>query len=275
MNIGQQLRAMDLGMRVVASFPEWKDTPIILGESDPEGCAACKGEKNGYRNGPLYGASVAEAVARAVELSKRNGVKLQGAVTWAFEFEDQPLFAGFRELATGGKANGKNFLVDKAVLNVFRMMGMMSGQYVSVSNSGALPLEEVLSGSVRTNADLGAVATRSEHKLEVLLWNYHDDDVAAEPTRIELSINGLPVHRALKVKEYLMDASHSNAYAEWKKMGSPSEPTEEQFRRLQSAAKLQGGPLTSSTSSISDKDHIVELPITLARQGVTLVEVAW
>jgi xylan 1,4-beta-xylosidase len=272
MNIGQQLRAMDLGMRVVASFPEWKDTPIILGESDPEGCAACKGEKNGYRNGPLYGASVAEAMARAVELSRRNGVKLQGAVTWAFEFEDQPLFAGFRELATGGKANGKNFLVDKAVLNVFRMMGMMSGQYVSVSNSGMLPLEEVLSGSVRMNADLGAVATRSDHKLEVLLWNYHDDDVAAEPTQVKLSINGFPVHRALKVKEYLMDANHSNAYAEWKKMGSPSEPTEKQFRRLQTAAKLQGGPLTSS---ISDEDHIVELPITLERQGVMLVEVTW
>ena len=272
MNIGQQLRAMDFGMRVVASFPEWKDTPIILGESDPEGCAACKGEKNGYRNGPLYGVSVAEAMARAVELAKRNGVKLQGAVTWAFEFEDQPPFAGFRELATGGTANGKNFLVDKAVLNVFRMMGMMSGQYVSVSNSGTLPLGEVLSGSIRTNADLGAVATRSEHKVEVLLWNYHDDDVAAEPTRVKLSINGIPVHRALKVKEYSMDANHSNAYAEWKKMGNPSAPTEDQFRTLQTAAKLQGGPLTSS---ISDKDHIVELPITLERQGVMLVELTW
>ena len=259
-------------MRVVASFPEWKDTPIILGESDPEGCAACKGEKNGYRNGPLYGASVAEAMARAVELSRRNGVKLQGAVTWAFEFEDQPLFAGFRELATGGNANGKNFLVDKAVLNVFRMMGMMSGQYVSVSNSGALPIEQVLGDSVRSSADLGVVATRSEHKLEVLLWNYHDDDVAAEPERLKLSINGIGMHRTLKVKEYLMDANHSNAYAEWKKMGSPAEPTEQQFRRMQIAAKLQGRPVTSS---IADKDHIVEFPIVLERQGVTLIEVTW
>ena len=69
-----------------------------------------------------------------------------------------------------------------------------------------------------------------------------------------------------------MDAKHSNAYAEWKKMDSPSVATEKQFRTLQTAAKLQGGPLTSS---ISDKDHIVELPITLERQGVMLVEVTW
>jgi hypothetical protein len=41
---------------------------------------------------------------------------------------------------------------------------------------------------------------------------------------------------------------------------------------LQAAAKLQGGPLTSS---ISDKDRIVELPITLERQGVMLIEVTW
>ena len=139
MDIGHQLRAMELGMRVVASFPEWKKTPIILGESDPEGCAACKGAQNGYRNGPLYGVSVAEATALAGELAKRNGVNLQGAVTWAFEFENQPIFAGFRELATGGMSNGVDYLVDKPVLNVFRMMGMMGGDYVSVTSTGALP----------------------------------------------------------------------------------------------------------------------------------------
>jgi xylan 1,4-beta-xylosidase len=29
-------------MEVVASYPEWRNTPIVLGESDPEGCAACQ-----------------------------------------------------------------------------------------------------------------------------------------------------------------------------------------------------------------------------------------
>jgi xylan 1,4-beta-xylosidase len=45
---------------------------------------------------------------------------LKGAVSWSFEFEDQEWFAGFRELATHG--------VDKPVLNVFRMFGMMNGK---------------------------------------------------------------------------------------------------------------------------------------------------
>ena len=42
-------------------------------------------------------------------------MNLLGAVTWAFEFEDQPYFDGFRDLATNG--------IDKPVLNVFRMLG--------------------------------------------------------------------------------------------------------------------------------------------------------
>ena len=272
MDIGHQLRAMDNGMRVVASFPEWKNTPIILGESDPEGCAACKGKQNGYRDGPLYGVSVAEAMARAVELAQRNGVTLQGAVTWALEFEDQPLFAGFRELATGGKIDGKNFLVDKAVLNVFRMMGKMGGEYVAVTNSGALPVEQVLSGSVRSDADIGAVATRSERKLEVLLWNYHDDDVAAEPAKVKLTIRGFPMAPHFGVGEYLMDAKHSNAYAVWQQMGSPAEPTEKQFRRLQVAGNLLGAPLF--TSAVPDKDHL-DVSVTLERQAVTLIEITW
>jgi xylan 1,4-beta-xylosidase len=271
MDIGRQLRAMDLGMRVVASYPEWKNTPIILGETDPEGCAACKGEKNGYRNGPLYGVSVAEAMARAVELAQRNGVKLQGALTWAFEFEDQPLFAGFRELATSGKVDGKNFLVDKAVLNVFRMMGMLNGQYIAVSSSGAVPLEQVLRDSVRSNADVNAVATRSEHQVDVLLWNYHDDDVSADAAQVRLVVRGIPIRGKLKVQESLMDGKHSNAYGEWPKMGSPAKPSEKQFRELQSAANLQS--LDPARQIV--KDGSVEVPITLERQGVVLVYLSW
>jgi xylan 1,4-beta-xylosidase len=271
MDIGHQLRAMDLGMRVVASFPEWKSTPIILGESDPEGCAACKGEKNGYRNGPLYGVSVAEALARAVELAQRNGVALQGAVTWALEFEDQPLFAGFRELATGGKADGRSYLVDKPVLNVFRMMGMMGGEYVAVKSSGALPVEQVVKQSVREAPDVNAIATRSERGVTVLLWNYHDDDVAAPAAQVSLFVNAIPSH-GVREQEFLMDGEHSNAYVVWQKMGSPEHPTAQQFVALQRAGKLES---VARAVAIQTKDGEATLHIKLERQGVMLVRLSW
>ncbi len=123
MNLGQQLRDINSGFKMVASFPELRHLPIIIGESDPEGCAACgmkTNPSNGYRNGTMYSSYTAASFAHKYLLADSFRVNFLGAVTWAFEFEDQPWFEGFRDLATNG--------VDKPVLNVFRMFGMMKGK---------------------------------------------------------------------------------------------------------------------------------------------------
>jgi xylan 1,4-beta-xylosidase len=111
MNMSSQLRNIRDAFAVIASFPEYKKTPIIIGESDPEGCAACTGLKNGYRNGTMYSSYTAASFPRKYELADQYGVSFEGALTWAFEFEDQPYFAGFRVLASNG--------IDLPVLNVF------------------------------------------------------------------------------------------------------------------------------------------------------------
>jgi hypothetical protein len=40
MDIANQLSTIDAGFRLIASYPETKDKPIVIGESDPDGCAA-------------------------------------------------------------------------------------------------------------------------------------------------------------------------------------------------------------------------------------------
>ena len=50
----------------------------------------------------MYSSYTAASFPRKYELAKRHGVRLLGIVTWAFEFEDQPWFDGFRDLATNG-----------------------------------------------------------------------------------------------------------------------------------------------------------------------------
>ena len=262
MSVGTQLRAMERGMKVIASYPEWRRTPIILGESDPEGCAACQGSQNGYRNGPLYGVSVAEATMRAYELARKYGVNLQGAVTWAFEFEDQPAFLGFRELATNG--------IDKPVLNVFRLFGMLGGpntEWVAAESSGGLPLDDVVEHSVVSSPDVNAVATRSEGKVNVLLWNYHDADVAAAPAAVHLSIDGLR-GSTVTVSEFRVDETHSNAYRVWQQMGSPAHPTPEQTQRLEKAGKLEQ---SVADHEVGLKGGKAEIDLSLPRQGVVLV----
>jgi xylan 1,4-beta-xylosidase len=267
MNVGAQLRAVERGMQVVSSYPEWKHTPIILGESDPEGCAACKGSQNGYRNGPLYGVSVAEATMRTYELARKFGVTVEGAVTWAFEFEDQPAFVGFRELATNG--------IDKPVLNVFRLFGMLGGGQPSLSgavwlatkSSGALALDDVVAHSATAAPDINAAATRNGREIDVLVWNYHDADVPVPPAQIHLAIDGLRGKTAT-ASEFRVDETHSNAYRAWQQMGSPAHPTPEQTRQLEKAGALEQ---TVPAHTLKVKNGKAEIDLTLPRQGVALV----
>jgi xylan 1,4-beta-xylosidase len=262
MNLGAQLRSVQRGMQIVASFPEWRNTPIILGESDPEGCAACKGEQNGYRNGALYGVSVADAIARTYELARKEGVYLQGAVTWAFEFEDQPYFAGFRELATNG--------IDKPVLNVFRMLGMLGGNWIEATSSGAQPLEAVVADSVTDAPDVNAVATHKDREVDVFVWNYHDDDIASEPAQVRLSVVNIPAKR-VRAEIFRMDGDHSNSFTAWKKMGSPQKPTPAEQKRLEESGRLEHASLETPTMT----DATVTLNFPLSRQGVYLVRLKW
>jgi xylan 1,4-beta-xylosidase len=267
MDIGIQLRAIERGMRIIASYPEWKSTPIVLGESDPEGCAACQGPQNGYRNGPLYGVSEAESTMRTYELARKYGLTVEGAVTWAFEFENQPPFAGFRELATNG--------IDKPVLNVFRMMGKLGSadaQWLQTESTGAIPLEDIVQTSVQGQADINAVATTSNkgQEVDIFLWNYHDDDLPATEAQIQLKIDGLTASssKGLTEEEFRMDRNHSNAYALWQQMGSPQQPSAEQLEQLQKAGNLDKSvaphplPVDSGAATISLK---------LPRQGVALI----
>ena len=71
----------------------------------------------------MYSSYTAASFARKYELADKHGIRFEGALTWAFEFENQPYFAGFRALASNG--------LDLPVLNVFRMFGKMGGQRLS------------------------------------------------------------------------------------------------------------------------------------------------
>lgn len=266
MGLAAELNAIDQGFKIVASFPRWRDTPVMLGEWDPEGCAACSAQthpQNGYRNTSLYAAYTAETFSQTLALATRDLVHLKGALTWAFEFEDQPYFAGFRELATNG--------IDKPVLNAFRMLGLLGGEQIEATSSSALETDQVLHEGVRTTPDIRAIATRTEHGIQVLVWNYHDDDLPAPPASIELAIGGLPpgATRAL-LEQFRVDANHSNSFTAWKAMGSPQSPTPEQYQQLESAGQLQ---LFTSPQWIQIENGTAHVQFELPRQGLSLIRV--
>ena len=268
MGIARQLTSIEQGFKLVTSFPEWRRTPIILGESDPEGCAACSARnnpQNSYRNGPLYASYTAEVLNTLLVLVDQEHINFRGAVTWAFEFEGQPYFEGFRELATNG--------LDKPVLNAFRMFGLMGGDRVEVTSSGALPTGQIAEAGVRGQPDVNAIATRKDHEIEILTWHYHDDDVPAPDASIDLSVSGLPsnVTRGL-LEHFRVDSKHSNAFTAWKEMGAPQSPSADQLRRLQRAGQLQ---LLKSPEWMRIEKGSARLQFTLPRQGLSLLRITW
>ena len=267
MGVANQLRSIDGHFAVIKEFPMYAKTPIVIGESDPEGCAACGVShypQNGYRNGTMFPTYTALQIARTYELADMHQVNLLGAVTWAFLFEDQPYFDGFRDLATNG--------INKPVLNTFRMLGQMSGERVEATSSAGLAVEEIRDKGVRGAPDISALAARSPRAATVLMWNYHDDDLPAPAAAVTLTIDGLPTGRAI-VTHFRIDETHSNSYSAWLKMGSPQTPTPAQYAELERASELQA--LRPSRQAAIGRDGRLTETFDLPRKSVSLVKVTW
>ena len=260
MGIQAQLATIDTGFRMIAARPALAGKPIVIGESDPEGCAACQGPRFGYRNGTMYSSYTAASFARKHELAARHHVNLQGALTWAFEFEDQPYFAGFRQLASNG--------IDMPVLNVFRMFSQMQGRGLPAKSSQQVSLDDILASGVGGNPDVGVMATRREDTVAILVWHYHDDDVAGPDAAVKLSIKGLR-RGAPKVTHYRIDQQHSNSYAAWQRMGSPIAPDKASYDALRAAAQLTA--LDAAETTVLRVGGSVQLSFALPRQGVSLL----
>lgn len=268
MGIAKNTEDVDRGYQIVASFPKFRNLPIVLSESDPEGCAACSARvypQNAYRNGALYASYTAAMMKNIFEFADREKTNIAGMLTWAFEFEDQPYFDGFRTLATNG--------IDKPVLNLFRMTGLMRGSRIKVDSSGRIPMDNIKKDGVRGNPDVDAMAVRGDREISVLAWNYHDDDLPGPVANANLDLAGIPAGvTRVQLRHYRIDDTHSNAWTAWKKMGAPQSPTPDQYKALEAAGQLE---LLESPTWIPVKGGALQMEIALPRQAVSLVQLSW
>ncbi len=268
MDIGQNLADIAAGFAIVASYPSLRHLPVVISESDPDPCAACAASlhpENGYRNTPQYASYEAELLSGTLALAARYGINLQGYVTWAFTFPGDRYFEGYRSLATHG--------IDKPVMNAFRMFGMLEAHRVEATSSGQLSVDTLLKESARKQPDIGVMATRDSHSASILVWNYADDAVAAQPARIDVNVDGLPrTASRVRMRQFRVDEEHGDAYRVWQSMGSPQQPTPEEVEKLQAAGQLQ---LLSAPEWKPTKAGETRLSLTLPRQGVSLIQLDW
>ena len=267
MNMGTQLRQISKGFEIVSSNQKYKDLPVIIGECDPEGCAACgmtQYPQNGYRNGTMYSSYTASSFAKIYDLARDYKVNLLGVVTWAFEFEDQPWFHGFRDLSTNG--------VDKPVLNVFRMFGMMGDMRVEALSDSGFSWKQVVESGVRgEKTDVGAIASKGTDFASIMFWNYHDDDKISPDAPVEFDIKGIPAGK-VKITQFRVDKDHSNSYEVWKEMGSPQSPSPEQYSELEKSGMLG---MYGKNAKGKVKNGALQISTSIQRQGVGFLKIEW
>ena len=268
MGLSNELSTAASGFRTVAASTKYHNLPIILSEADPEGCAACSAKENpanGYRNGLMYPAYTAVAMKALIDLAAQSHANLAGMLNWEFEFEGKQYFEGFRTLATNG--------IDKPELNIFRMAAMFSGDRVETTSSAQIASGEIAKTGVRAQPDIDAFATKSLHEAAVMLWNYHDDDLPAVDTKITVKIAGIPVGiKRVRLEHFRIDNNHSNAFTVWKAMGSPQEPTPEQYAQLKAAGQLE---LLTSPEWMDVKGGSVTIDTPMPRQAMSLLHLEW
>jgi xylan 1,4-beta-xylosidase len=211
----------------------------------------------------MYSSYTAASFARIYELMDQYKVNLRGVVSWSFEFEDQEWFAGFRDLATHG--------VDKPVLNVFRMFGMMKGTRLTVTSDHGFSASDIIANGVRKTNDVDVVASASGNSLSIMVWNYHDEDVPGQDSPVEVIVDGVTAGRIL-VHHYRIDKEFSNSFEKWKAMGKPQNPDEVQYQDLERAGQLE---LMSSPQWLDAKDGKLTLKFDLPRQGVSFLHLTW
>ena len=106
-----------------------------------------------------------------------------------------------------------------------------------------------------------------------MVWHYHDDDVPGPVADVALSLNHLPLRSGqARLQHYRIDGEHSNAYALWQQMGSPQQPTSEQYAQLEKAGQLA---TMGATESVQVENGTATIRLQLPRQAVSLVVLEW
>jgi hypothetical protein len=77
--------------------------------------------------------------------------------------------------------------------------------------------------------------------LRILVYSHTDGGTASatDSTLVNLTVNNLPFGTGpLRVRQYIVDHTHANAYTTWVGQGSPAKPTATQWSALSASAEL-------------------------------------
>jgi xylan 1,4-beta-xylosidase len=90
---------------------------------------------------------------------------------------------------------------------------------------------------------------------------------------VDLTLDHLPIANGkATLRHYRIDENHSNAFAAWRRLGSPQQPTAEQYAQLEKAGQLTA---LAEPSTVIVEGSKTTLHFTLPRQAISLLTLSW
>jgi xylan 1,4-beta-xylosidase len=132
------------------------------------------------------------------------------------------LFSGNRSQFTPLTTYPSTDLIAKPAFNAYVLLSRLGNERLR-SYSETLGFGE----------KFGVLPTRDNDSLAVMVWNFEDGmEGDVNQREIEVKIDKIPFAGNYRLLHYRIDEQHSSAYAAWKSMGKPQQPTLEQIKAL-------------------------------------------
>ena len=267
-------------LQAAARHPQFRRLPVLIDECDPCVPAHYSRYDNpnfGFRNTSYYPVVMASIFKRLMDLDAAlpDAPDVALATSWAFYFEGERYFEGFREFFTAEN-------VELPLLNVYRILARLGDTRLALTSDATwdvrrlddLPGPDGDPPGTLSDAEVDGLATRDEAtgRIAVVLWHHVDDQYAsAPPANVAVTLRGLPFPaEQAAVRHWRIDATHSNAYSVWRALGRPQDPTTVQLAAIKARQGLEEGDPVRPT--VTAPDTLV-LELALPLHAVSLLEV--
>ena len=258
---GRTWRPSTPGFRMIAARPQLAGKPIIIGESDPEGCAACQGPRFGYRNGTMYSSYTAASFARKHELRRAPQGEPAGRADLGFRIRGP---AVLRRLPPARQQWHRHAGAQR-VSHVQPHAGPAGARGELAARCRSTKFSRRASAAT---PDVGVMASRGGRRARgARLALPRRRRAGPRCARSSSTITGLPRGTAT-LTHYRIDRLHSNSYAAWQRMGSPIAPDKSAYEGLRAAGQLA---TLGEPRNCAWRRGRTQLTFPLPRQAVSLL----
>ena len=265
MGIAEQLRTIDDGFRIVASFPELKENadrhrrvgPRRLRRL-PRSAARLPQRHDVFQ---LHGRELRPQArpGRPARRESRRGAHLGVRVRGPAVLRRLPLAGHQRDRQAGAQR----------VSHVRQDERPAAG---GRERCGHVARRDASRRRPREAGRLRAWPACDGDKLCVLLWHYHDDDLPGPTADVELTFANLPLPTGTAtVEQFRIDADHSNAYTAWQRLGSQQAPTPQQYAELEDDGRLAE---MEQVAPVEIRNRQATVRMSLPRQAVALLVIS-